>query len=78
MFELSCKIPAPGMGGWFSRKKRWRGWRIVRQFEAFDAVDLFVDVYLNLVLLSDSGDCVDLLPEIFRDRGTLRIVSGVV
>ena len=33
---------------------------------AFDAVDLFVDVYLNLVLLNDSGDGVDLFPEIFR------------
>ena len=27
---------------------------------------MWMDVYLNLVLLSDNGDGVDLLPEIFR------------
>ena len=32
---------------------------------AFNAVDLFVDVDLDMVLLSDCGDGVDLFPEIF-------------
>ena len=46
----------------------------------FDAVDLFVHVNLNLVLLSDSGDSVKLLPEVFRGEGDVEetVDHGVI